>query len=275
MIHNRRLSGLSKSKVIGTRKSNNFDQQTYRKLYNKYILTGGGNGPSSTQDTCTEEPDSCKKESMEVQETPIAKGDVSRINTYTIPCGTVLYHGSASQQSFDPENIQLGDTTLIAFFSTSQKIAEENFAKCSKYTSDNKGGYLHRFIVTKDIDNILILSKYEIQTLDPQKLQDRFCTRGRNKYDKVLNGIGYFFPKQEEQGEDDQGTENQYDNEFALCTAQGLQHWGYKMCVGPHELAKDWIFLEGSSNEEPNCETCENEGKVEEGEEGEEGESNE
>ena len=46
----------------------------------------------------------------------------SRTTEYTIPEGTILYHGTMTKESFNPYDIRLGDDNLVAYFSPNKKL---------------------------------------------------------------------------------------------------------------------------------------------------------
>ena len=80
---------------------------------------------------------------------------------YSIPVGTILYHGSLYKETFNPAHIRLGDERLIAYFSPNKSFAADRILACANYPS--RSGYIHKFKVTTAITDIKILSIYDRQ----------------------------------------------------------------------------------------------------------------
>lgn len=159
----------------------------------------------------------------------------SRMKTYTITKGTILYHGSKSKETFNPYNIKLGSSNLIVFFSPDQELAARTYGSCSNFPVEN--GYLHEFRVTRDIENIIILSVYDLDNTDTiKKFEDRFCSRN-NVYDMILDGIGFFYPS------DAKESPETYTSEFALCNPKSyLEYIGTQRCISRQILGESYKF---------------------------------
>lgn len=141
----------------------------------------------------------------------------SKIRTYTIPTGTILFHGTKSKETFDPYYLQFNDLNLISFFSTNIRFAADCIARYSNHSHEI--GYIHMFEVIKDIDKILILSFFDINNKwTMEYLKNNFCNKN-SKYN--INGIGFFIPKLE-----------QDIYEFALCHPNKfLQYINTRKCI--------------------------------------------
>ena len=118
----------------------------------------------------------------------------SKTTLFTIPKGSLLYHGSLNKESFNPYDIRLGDDKLVSYFSPNKRLAADYIVGCALYP--NKAGFLHKFRVKKDIEKILIISTHEKQahwTLSC--IDESFCSR---KFRIQLDGIGFFFARRDE-----------------------------------------------------------------------------
>lgn len=169
----------------------------------------------------------------------------SETSLYTIPQGTILYHGSLNRESFNPFDIRLGEDKLVAFFSPNKRLSSDYIVGCALYPT--KAGYLHKFRVKKTIEKILILSTYEKQqhwTL--AFLEDSFCSR---KFRIQLDGVGFFFPRRDESDFDaiQKGEEIPerlaFDSEFAICNPnEYLEYMSTQRCSSMRKLSKDYHF---------------------------------
>lgn len=83
----------------------------------------------------------------------------SKTTLYTIPRGTLLYHGSLTKESFNPFDIRLGEDKLVSFFSPNKRLAADYIVGCALYPT--RSGYLHKFRVKKDIEKMMIISTFE------------------------------------------------------------------------------------------------------------------
>jgi hypothetical protein len=109
---------------------------------------------------------------------------------YTIPAGTILYHGTTIMETFDPARIILGNEELVAFFSQDIRLASDYVNGCV----DGDKGAIHKFKTLKDIDRIYIVSQYDKsrgKNWDLKNIEDNFC-----KNSKRYNGVGFFILKQ-------------------------------------------------------------------------------
>ena len=89
----------------------------------------------------------------------LAYQEPSKTSLYTIPQGTILYHGSLTRETFNTHDIRLGDDKLIAYFSPSKRIAADYIVGCALYPT--KPGFIHKFLVNENIRRIAIISPYE------------------------------------------------------------------------------------------------------------------
>lgn len=169
----------------------------------------------------------------------------SKTTLYSIPRGTILYHGSLNRESFNPYDIRLGDDKLVSFFSPNKRLAADYIVGCALYPT--KAGFLHKFRVKKDIEKILIISTYEKQQHWTLKfLEDSFCSR---KFKIQLDGIGFFFPRRDEkdfssiQQGNDAPKRLSFDSEFAICNPNDyLEYISTQRCSSMRKLSKDYHF---------------------------------
>lgn len=169
----------------------------------------------------------------------------SKTQLYSIPRGTILYHGSLNIESFNPFDIRLGEDKLVAYFSPNKRLSADYIVGCALYPT--KAGYLHKFRVKKDIEKILIISSYEKKkhwTLS--FLEDSFCSR---KFRIQLDGIGFFFPRRDEldiaaiQRGDNSIKRLAFDSEFAVCNPnEYLEYISSQRCVSARKISKEYHF---------------------------------
>lgn len=199
-------------------------------LYIPKILNqkGGRDVVSKPKDTPVEKkidiPDSTNLKPM----------DTSHMTLYTIPRGTLLYHGSKTKETFNPHNIVLNDKELVAFFSPNKRMAADYVDGCAKYPKDN--GFIHIFVVKKDITKLKILSQYDLtKKFDEKEINDKFCSRDHRP---LLNGIGLFFPMMKIDIED-----IIYKSEFALCDPnEYLEYVGTQKCISKRKMGEMYSF---------------------------------
>ena len=171
----------------------------------------------------------------------------SKTSLFTIPVGTILFHGSLNKEAFNPFDIRLGDDRLVSYFSQSKRLAADYIVGCALYPT--KSGFLHKFRVKKDIGKILIISPHERQNHWTLRfIEDSFCSR---KFRIQLDGIGFFFPKKNEIGFT-QGKNNSqridFDSEFAICNPNDyLEYVSTQRCVSMRKLTPAYSFT-GDSN---------------------------
>ena len=176
------------------------------------------------------------------------------LKLFTIPEGTILYHGSIDKASFNPYQIVLGEDTLVSYFTASKKLSADYILGCAKYPS--KTGYIHKFRVKKDITNILIISPYEKQkNWDEKFIENKFCFKKKDSdvsssltQPLYLNGIGFFYAS------DSQKTlldidlsktmnSNGTTSEFALCNPnKWLDYISTQRCIGTRQLSDEHNF---------------------------------
>jgi hypothetical protein len=169
----------------------------------------------------------------------------SKTSLYSIPRGTILYHGSLNRESFNPYDIRLGDDKLVAYFSPNKRLSADYIVGCALYPT--KAGFLHKFRVKKDIEKILVISTYEKQPHWTLKfLEDSFCSR---KFRIQLDGIGFFFPRRDEkdfssiQRGEEAMKRLSFDSEFAVCNPnEFLEYISTQRCTSMRKLSKDYHF---------------------------------
>lgn len=171
----------------------------------------------------------------------------SRTTEYTIPEGTILYHGTMTKESFNPYDIRLGDDNLVAYFSPNKKLAADYIVGCAIFP--NKNGFIHKFRVKKPLEKVLILSTYEKKKQWNLKfIEDSFCSR---KYRIQLNGIGFFYPKVDEVEFIEEATGQSvvdlkapsFDSEFAICNPnEFLEYVSTQRCIASRKLSTQYRF---------------------------------
>ena len=169
----------------------------------------------------------------------------SKTSLYSIPKGSILYHGSLNRESFNPYDIRLGDDRLVSYFSPNKRLAADYIIGCAVYPT--KSGYLHKFRVKKDIEKILIISTHEKQAHWTLRfIEDSFCSR---KFRIQLDGIGFFFPRRDEkdfssiQKGEDAIKRLAFDSEFAVCNPnEYLEYISTQRCTSMRKLSKDYHF---------------------------------
>jgi hypothetical protein len=169
----------------------------------------------------------------------------SKTNLYTIPKGTILYHGTMYKESFNPYDIRLGEDKLVSYLSPNKRLAEDYIVGCALYPT--KAGYIHKFRVKKDIKQIMIVSTFEKKpnwTLS--FLEETFCSR---KFRIQLDGIGFFFPKRDEYdsfGEVPAGQTDprvSFEAEFAICNPnEYLEYISSERCISMRKLSAEYHF---------------------------------
>lgn len=171
----------------------------------------------------------------------------SKTNLYTIPQGTILYHGSMYKEAFNPFDIKLGDDHLVSYFSPNKRLAADYIVSCFLYPS--RQGFLHKFRVKKDIERIMILSTFEKRSdWTLSFIEDTFCSR---KFRIQLDGIGFFFPRRDV--EDMQNIQTNpidtgngkvsFDAEFAICNPdEYLEYISTQRCISMRKLSDQYTF---------------------------------
>jgi len=165
----------------------------------------------------------------------------THLTLYTIPANTILYHGSKNVDTFDPNNIKLGDDTLISFFSAEKKFAMDYINGCILYPQEH--GYIHKFRTIKDIDRVFIVSQYDInKEWSRDVLNNKYCNAKTDKY----NGIGFFVKTDEMnkmQNNPPQTSNILYSAEFALCNPKEfLQYVETESCIATRKLSPPYGF---------------------------------
>lgn len=232
---------------------NYFNYISNNKLYKKdvlnkdYININGGANDNDNFDNDIEDTNNQNN----ITKTLIT--DSSRLILYTIKKGTILYHGSKSVETFNPFNIKLDDNTLAGYFTTNKQFSADYINRCSNYP--NEQGYIHKFLVKRDITRILIISKYEKKSnWNVKNIEDMFCSS--NKYSEKLDGIGFFYlsntynnfnddTKIDDNNDDNSFNENKYDIELALCDPNNfLEYISTQRCLAIRKISIPYQFTQ-------------------------------
>lgn len=146
---------------------------------------------------------------------------VSNLKTYSIPLGTILYCTS-NKKTFNPNNFKLDDDSSIYLFTDSDKLAESYTQQCKNFPEVDED-YIHMFEVTVEIDNILILSPYDlIKSGMIKDIGKKICSNNII-YSTPLNGVGFMYP--------DQNTKRGIVRQFSLCNPnRHLKYMSTKRC---------------------------------------------
>jgi hypothetical protein len=162
----------------------------------------------------------------------------SHLTLHVIKAGTVLYHGSMLKDTFNPLEIRLGKDTLVAFFSQNKRFAQDYIKGCATYP--NEKGYVHKFVVKKDIDKILIISQYDrFNDWDPSVIENKYCGSSRE-----YNGVGFFVSTDDQRifGSAIDG-DSVFAAEFALCKPQDfLEYVSTESCISARKMSNEYNF---------------------------------
>ena len=173
----------------------------------------------------------------------------SYVPLYTIPAGTVLYHGSKTKETFDPQKITLGDDTLAAFFTPNKRFAADYISGCV----GEETGYIHMFKVRIPITSIYVISSHNKKDVwDIGQLETKFC-KG-TEYGR-LNGVGFFvkddfsnkFVEQLDAPEDQEPPQVAGGiptaSEFAICDPSSfLDYVSTQRCQSARNLSQPYNF---------------------------------
>jgi len=178
--------------------------------------------------------------------------DPSHMTMFTIPAGTILYHGTTTKSQFDTTNFRIGDETKVAYFSPQKRFAADNIKGCSK--SPVEHGWIHKFRVNKDIDRIKIVSAF---ALDSKSTDKQMLAQYCNRYSaNQTNGFGFFFPANylkrfsvdgdDEQPQSIQSASQQqllYESEFAICAPNlFMEYVSTERCMTKRKISKPYRF---------------------------------
>jgi hypothetical protein len=188
-------------------------------------------------------------EEMGQEEEPTVP-EPSYVPLYTIPAGTILYHGSKTKETFDPQKITLGDDTLAAFFTPNKRFAADYISGCV----GDETGFIHMFKARVPITNIYVISSHNKKDgWNISQLETKFC-KG-TEYGR-LNGVG-FFVKDDfgqkfvyqvgEQDDEKQGTQEggviPTASEFAICDPSSfLDYISTQRCQSARNLSEPYNF---------------------------------
>jgi hypothetical protein len=172
-------------------------------------------------------------EEAEPASTKLQYMNPSKMTTYTIKRGTILYHASTTKETFNPFVIKLGENgKLVAFFTPNRDHALSYIKNCTEFPEER--GFIHMFKVNEDITDIMIVSPYDTNfTLE--NIENNFCSR---THDPLLNGVGIFYPKEGVSYD----TESKIaESEFALChpNSKTLSYVGTYSCNGRAKLSTE------------------------------------
>jgi hypothetical protein len=175
---------------------------------------------------------------LQINESNLNFMQPSKIETYSIPAGTILYHGTKTVETFNPFNIKLSNSNLVAFFSPSKRFAADYIGGCADY-KDNEKGFIHMFRVTKDIDKILIISTFDVKDKLINDIAEKNYCSSSNNYGIKFNGVGFFVPKK--------SIENRnkilFIPEFALCDpSEFLEYMNTQRCLSKHVISDIYRF---------------------------------
>jgi hypothetical protein len=166
----------------------------------------------------------------------------SNMTMYTIPSGTIIYHGSQNKETFNPYDIKLGEDNLISFFSPNKRFTADYIMGCAAYPV--KSGYIHKFRLKKDLSRIMIVSAYEKKkNWNIKHLQQTYCNY--NQTIGSTNGIGFFFPKENKATNPADALSNEilYESEFAICNPnEYLEYLSTQRCMSMRNLSNEYHF---------------------------------
>lgn len=153
--------------------------------------------------------------------------NISGLRLVTMPVGINLYYGSQTKNTFDPDDISLSDGTLLAFFSNNPKLSSDIFMNCANFPRTN--GYLHKFVIKKEIAYIRMISPSSIDKYSDLKSLDlKYC---HNKENPRLNGFAYPIKKKV-------NNQEMYDYMIGLCNPnEFLSYVSTTICVNPYRLS--------------------------------------
>lgn len=168
-------------------------------------------------------------ENVKTDDTKLPWSDVSRVTLYTIPEGIALYHGSQTVNTFDVKTLKLNKETSVVFFSPNIEIAKSYIQDCSP---TNPTGFIHKFVTTKPIEKIYIISSNETSNVwEENIIEKKFCNNEDHDTCRAnLHGIGFFVDKNDT-----------FNSEFALCKPlEFLEYKGRAHCNGARVITNEF-----------------------------------
>lgn len=180
---------------------------------------------------------------------------VTRPQYYTIPEGTILYHGTKTINQFESTYINLGQTendNFAVWFTPDKEVSERQIAKCQAIFGNdgnlavNEGGWIHAFRVKSGGIPYIKLVSADDKDLKfaPKEVSSKFCKVDPNNKAQRINGIGFFRKV----------SESEFESQFALCTTtEYLEYVGTYSCIGT-VLSKQMNDKSGLTIIEPNAE---------------------
>ena len=156
----------------------------------------------------------------------------SEFTKYTIREGTILFYGTTNKDVFDSKNIKLYPSFQSVEFSPNIKYAEDRIQGCANYPEED--GYIHTFVAKKDINNIIILSKYDINKDTTLHYYEKILCNSKNDFFGKINGIGIFF---------DNNNEPTSKSEFTICDPNEFLDYLYtRRCQSKRQLSYKYNF---------------------------------
>lgn len=156
----------------------------------------------------------------------------TELSTKIIPAGTKVYHGS-DKLKFNTKKVNLTDRKA-AWITDNIGLASNEAGSCSL----GKGvqGYIHEFIVVRDITNIYVRSILDgVDNLED--LRERYCTGADNEYKEHFNGVGFIVP--EEVIVNGQSIKKKHF-QIILCNPKNyLEYLGTYMCMPTGSYSKN------------------------------------
>jgi hypothetical protein len=165
--------------------------------------------------------------------------NISKIITGTIKQGTILYHQTNIKEIFDPVKINLTNgECLSAFFSDNKNVAKERIGNCLNYPNQN--GYIHIFKVKIDIENIYILSQYDLSDWNQNIIEKKYCN-GINQDNDKYEGVGFYLLKKPLLENQQLFEENIASKEYAICNPKRyLEYIGTIRCQGVRTFSQSY-----------------------------------
>lgn len=124
-------------------------------------------------------------------EKPIAR------KTYTIPSGSILYHGSVELETFNTKPLIVGSKTYTTFFTFSEELAALEFGNCRPEPGK---GYLHKFEVIKSINNVILSELYSqnyvgengvSMAYDLDNINNNYCGNYINQFGQTFDAVAF------------------------------------------------------------------------------------
>jgi len=144
-------------------------------------------------------------------EKELNKIDKIKYEYFTIPKNTILYTGSMYKNKLNQIMLEIGHKKFITYFSSDKNIIEKS--TCNECLFPINNVYIHKFIVTENINNILLLSNSERNNENIDLYFEYLFSK--KKYNDV-DGIGFYFPNKFKEKNTNVNNNMIIDAEFAL-----------------------------------------------------------